>query len=44
VQAVGSEFLKAKILDKPFYQSSQEVFEYLYHSMRGLKKEVFKIA
>jgi DNA repair protein RadC len=43
VQAVGSEFLKAKILDKPFYQSSQEVFDYLYHSMRGLKKEVFKV-
>jgi DNA repair protein RadC len=43
VQAVSREFLKAKILDKPFYQSSQEVFDYLYHSMRGLRKEVFKI-
>ena len=25
------------------YKSSQEVFDYLYHSMRGLKKEVFKV-
>jgi DNA repair protein RadC len=43
VQEVAREFLKAKILDKPFYKSSQEVFDYLYHAMRGLKKEVFKV-
>jgi len=43
VQEVASEFLKEKILDKPFYKSSQEVFDYLYHSMRDLKKEVFKV-
>ena len=43
VQEVARDFLKAKILDKPFYKSSQEVFDYLYHSMRGLKKEVFKV-
>ncbi len=43
VQEVAREFLKAKILDKPFSHSSQEVFDYLYHSMRGLKKEVFKV-
>jgi DNA repair protein RadC len=43
VQEVAREFLKAKTLDKPFYKSSQEVFDYLYHSMRGLKKEVFKV-
>jgi DNA repair protein RadC len=43
VQEVAREFLKAKIIDKPYYKSSQEVFDYLYHSMRGLKKEVFKI-
>ncbi len=43
VQEVAREFLKAKILEKPFYKSSQEVFDYLYHSMRGLKKEVFKV-
>ncbi|MDD5127415.1 MAG: DNA repair protein RadC [Dehalococcoidales bacterium] len=43
VQEVAREFLKAKILDKPFYRSSQEVFDYLYHAMRDLKKEVFKV-
>ena len=43
VQEIAREYLKAKILEKPFYKSSQEVFDYLYHSMRGLKKEVFKV-
>jgi DNA repair protein RadC len=43
MQEVAREFLKSRILDKPFYRSSQEVFDYLYHSMRGLKKEVFKV-
>jgi DNA repair protein RadC len=43
VQEVAREFLRAKIIDKPFYSSSQEIFDYLYHSMRGLKKEVFKV-
>lgn len=43
VQEVAREFLKAKIIDKPFYHSSQEVFDYLYHTMRDLKKEVFKV-
>jgi len=43
IQEVAREFLKAKILEKPFYRSSQEVFDYLYHAMRGLKKETFKV-
>jgi len=43
VQEVAREFLKARIFDKPFYKSAQEVFDYLYHSMRDLKKEVFKV-
>ena len=30
-------------MDKPFYRSSQEVFDYLYHSMRDLNTEVFKV-
>ncbi len=42
VQEVAREFLKEKIIDKPIYKSSQEIFDYLYHSMRDLKKEVFK--
>ncbi|MFC1993521.1 DNA repair protein RadC, partial [Chloroflexota bacterium] len=43
VQEVAREFLKEKIVDKPIYKSSQEIFDYLYHSMRDLKKEVFKV-
>jgi DNA repair protein RadC len=43
VQEVAREFLKEKIIDKPIYKSSQEIFDYLYHSMRDLKKEVFKV-
>ena len=43
VQEVAREFLKARIIEKPFYRSSQEVFNYLYHAMRDLKKETFKV-
>src|SRR4030067_3867619 len=43
VQEVAREFLKEKIIDRPIYKSSQEIFDYLYHSLRDLKKEVFKV-
>jgi DNA repair protein RadC len=43
VQEVAREFLKEKLIDRPVYTSSKEIFEYLFHSMRGLKKEVFKV-
>lgn len=43
VREVAEDFLKEKIVDKPIYQSARQVFDYLYHSMRGLKKEVFKV-
>lgn len=43
IQEVAREFLKERILDQPIYTSAQQVFEYLYHSMRDLKKEVFKV-
>jgi DNA repair protein RadC len=43
MQEVAREYLKEKIIDKPVYQSPQEIFEYLYHSMRDLKKEVLKV-
>ena len=43
VQEVAREFLKEKILEKPISKSSKEVFDYLYHSMRDVKKEIFKI-
>lgn len=43
VQEVAREFLKGKMLEKPVLKSSQQVFDYLYHSMRDLKKEIFKV-
>jgi DNA repair protein RadC len=43
MQEVAREFLKEKIMDKPLYKSPQEIFDYLYHAMRDLKKEVFKV-
>jgi len=43
VREVAREFLKARIIAQPIYKSSQEIFDYLYHSMRDLKKELFKV-
>jgi DNA repair protein RadC len=43
VQELAREFLKEQILNRPYCKSSKEVFDYLYHSMRDLKKEVFKV-
>ncbi len=43
VQEVAREFLKEKTLKNPICKSPKEVFDYLYHSMRDLKKEVFKV-
>jgi len=42
VQEVSREFLKEKMLDKPAFQSPQAIFDYLYHAMRDLKREIFK--
>lgn len=43
VHEVAREFLKEQILNKPYCKSSKEVFDYLYHSMRDLEKEIFKV-
>lgn len=43
VQEVAREFLKEKIIDTPVYRSAQEIFDFLYHSMRDRKKELFKV-
>jgi len=43
VQEVAREFLKERIIDRPVFKSAQEIFDYLYHSMRDLKKELFKV-
>lgn len=43
MQAVATEFLKQKSFDKEFIASSQEIYDYFYHSMRDLKKEMIKV-
>jgi len=35
--------LQEKITERSIYDSSKEIFDYLYYSMRDLKKEVFKV-
>jgi len=42
LRELPTEILKQKIIEQPFYKSSKEVFDYLYCSMRDLKKEVLK--
>ena len=42
MQAVAREFLREKSLEKPVCNSSQEMFDYFYHSMRDLKKEIIR--
>ncbi|HEX7474883.1 MAG TPA: DNA repair protein RadC [Dehalococcoidales bacterium] len=42
-QAVAREFLKEQSLASPAYNSSQAIFDYFYHTMRDLKKELIKI-
>jgi len=43
VQEVSRRFLKDRMLSRPFCRSSAEAFDYLYHSMRDLRKEHFKV-
>ena len=41
-QAVARQFLKEKSLEKPVCNSTQEIYDYFYYSMRDLKKELIK--
>jgi len=43
VREVAAEFVKLKSIEKDSFKASKEIFDYLYLSMRGLKKEVFKV-
>ena len=43
VQEVARKYLKERIIRKDFLKSSSDVYEYLYHTMRDLKIEVFKV-
>ncbi len=43
VQQVAGRYLRDKAIGKSFFGSSRSVFDYLFHSMRALKREVFKV-
>lgn len=43
IQGVARRYLNQRLQDKDYLRSSREVAEYLNHTMRHLKKEVFKI-
>lgn len=43
VQEVARRYLKERLQGKRYLHSSTEVRDYLLHSMRGLKKEVFTV-
>ncbi len=43
VQEVAGRYLKERLVGKRYLHSSAEVRDYLLHSLRGLKKEVFTV-
>ncbi|MFH0809447.1 MAG: DNA repair protein RadC [Pseudomonadota bacterium] len=43
IHEVGRKFLQERLIERDYLLSSRQVFEYLYHSMRDLKREVFKV-
>jgi DNA repair protein RadC len=43
VQEVSRRFLKDRMLSRPYCRSAREVFDFLYHALRDLKKEHFKV-
>jgi DNA repair protein RadC len=43
IQEVSRRFLKERMMSKPYCHSSKEVFDYLYHALRDLRKEKFKV-
>ena len=43
VHEVARKFLQERLKGREFISSSKEVYEYLLHSLRDLKREVFKV-
>jgi len=43
VHQVAGRYLKDNIKGKGFFNSSKAVFDYLFHSLRDLKREIFKV-
>lgn len=42
IREISEKYLEDRIIKQEIYRTPQDVFNYLYVSMRGLKKEVFK--
>lgn len=43
VHEVAGRYLRDRVINSAFFNSSKAVYEYLFHSMRDLKREVFKV-
>ena len=43
VHQTAKRYLRDRVAGKTFFGSSQAVFDYLFHSMRDLKREVFRV-
>jgi DNA repair protein RadC len=43
VHKVARRYLQDQVRNTPFFNSSKAVFDYLFHAMRDLKREVFKV-
>jgi DNA repair protein RadC len=43
VHEVSRRFLRDRMMSRPYCRSSREVFDYLYHALRDLKRENFKV-
>jgi len=43
IKSVADRYLKDRLRDKSYLKSSQEVIDYLVHTMRGLQIEVFTV-
>jgi len=43
IHQVAARYLKDRARGKTFFHSSQAIFDHLFHSMRDLKREIFKV-
>jgi DNA repair protein RadC len=43
IHELPTKVLKQRIVARSIYKSSKEIFDYLYYSIRDIKKEVFKV-
>ncbi len=43
VHQVARRYLRDRVSQAPFFHNSREVFDYLFHAMKDLKREVFKV-